>query len=869
MILRDYQEDAVGAVFNCWSNQTIKNPLVVMPTGCHAKGSKILMFDGSFKAVELINIGDELMGPDSSKRTVLRLCRGYGDMFKITPKKGESFIVNDDHILNLYKTREGNKFKCEEPRFLNISVKEYVNKPKWFKHVHKLHRKEVLFDNDTPVLLDPWLLGVFIGDGCLTQSNPSLCLPDLEIIEEVENKLKNIDEKLTIKKNIKRKRGCFDLNVTNERRHNNKFKEYLKELGLWGKYAGDKFIPKEYLTSTKENRLKLIAGLIDTDGSLSKSSFDWISKSEKLSDDLKFLCSSVGLSVKKTKCFKKCQSTSGYYYRLSISGDCSIIPNVLSRKKAPKRRQIKNNLVTGFSVEFLNKDDFYGFTLDKDHLYLDDSFIVHHNSGKSPVLGKLCSFIAENGGRVGVLTHRAELIKQDSSAIERFTDIKVCKYSASLKSKEVGQITVAGIQSIGKKATSLDPFDVIFIDECHLIPFKENTLYRRFLSESLMMNPKLKICGLTATPYRLDSGYLHEGEDAIFDGIAYEVKVPELIKRGFLSPIVSLSGSILIDTSGVKKRGGEFIASELQLAANKLEITKSAVQEIVCSGKDRRSWMVFSAGVDHAESIKEMMISLGISCESITGDTPEIERERIIKDFKEFKIRCIVNCQVLTTGFDAPNVDLIAVMTATESTNLYVQILGRGTRIFAGKTNCLLLDYGRNVERHGFFDEVTVKTKNGDGSGEAPVKMCEECGELLHAAVKECTCGVIFPEAKPKIKKKAYKGAVLSIDVKPEEFKVNEVSYKIHKKAGKPDSVRVDYLCNNESGNHIFSEWICPNHDGYARRKFEDLCIKEYLITPPLNSLDFLKMKGDIRTVKKILVNTHKKYKDIIKRIYE
>ena len=212
----------------------------------------------------------------------------------------------------------------------------------------------------------------------------------------------------------------------------------------------------------------------------------------------------------------------------------------------------------------------------------------------------------------------------------------------------------------------------LVVGNCHLIPRKSTTLYKRFLDESLIANPKIKIVGFSATPYRLDSGYLHEGKDAIFDTISYEIGIMELIKDGFLCPVISKSGIQSIDLTGVHIRGGEYVQEELAHAAENSEMVKAAVKEIVSLGKDRKAWMVFASSVKHAEMLRDEIAKYSIPVEIIIGSTQH--RDKIIDDYKSGKVRCLVSVSVLTTGFDAPHTDLLAILRPTKSTALYVQL---------------------------------------------------------------------------------------------------------------------------------------------------------------------------------------------------
>lgn len=418
--------------------------------------------------------------------------------------------------------------------------------------------------------------------------------------------------------------------------------------------------------------------------------------------------------------------------------------------------------------------------------------------------------------RILIVTHVRELIEQNHAELKRlWPEAPAGIYSAGLKQRDLNaRILFAGIQSIHRKVREVGHCDLVLIDEAHLIPRASNTMYRRFLDGLKRQNPLLKVIGFTATPFRLDSGRLHEGKDAIFTDIAFEVSVRELIDAGFLAPLVSKRMATQLDVSGVGTRAGEFIAKELEAAIDQDAITASAVEEILAYGHDRKSWLVFCAGVDHAFHVRDALRAKGIACATIVGDTPGPEREAIIAAFKAGQIRCLTNANVLTTGFNAPGVDLIAMLRPTQSAGLYVQIVGRGCRLAPGKTNCLVLDFAGNIARHGPIDAIRPK-RPGKGEGEAPVKDCPACQSIVHASVRTCPdCGHVFPPPTPKLEAKASTLDVVS-NPKPQWIEVSRVSYARHDKPGKPPSLRVDYW----SGLTHHSEWVCLEHPGYARQK--------------------------------------------------
>ncbi|HMQ92666.1 MAG TPA: DEAD/DEAH box helicase [Amaricoccus sp.] len=418
--------------------------------------------------------------------------------------------------------------------------------------------------------------------------------------------------------------------------------------------------------------------------------------------------------------------------------------------------------------------------------------------------------------RILIVTHVRELIAQNhAELIGLWRDAPAGIYSAGLGRRDLGaRILFAGIQSIHRRAYDVQQCDLVLIDEAHLIPAASDTMYRRFLDTLARINPQLKVIGFTATPYRLDSGMLHEGKGALFTDIAFEVSVRQLIDDGFLCPLVSKAAETRLDVSGVGSRGGEFIPSQLQAAVDLPEITEAAIDEVVRLGADRKSWLAFCAGVEHATHVAEAIRARGFSAATIFGDTPKPERDRTIAAFKRGEIRALASMGVLTTGFNAPGVDLIAMLRPTKSTGLYVQMAGRGTRLAPGKADCLVLDFAGNVARHGPIDAVKPK-RPGAGEGEAPCKVCPECQSILATAVRVCPdCGHAFPPPKVQVEREASTLAILTTG-KPQWVQVDSVGYRAHEKAGSRPTLQVDYRC----GLVRHREWVCFEHTGYARQK--------------------------------------------------
>ncbi|MDR9428950.1 MAG: DEAD/DEAH box helicase [Salibaculum sp.] len=448
--------------------------------------------------------------------------------------------------------------------------------------------------------------------------------------------------------------------------------------------------------------------------------------------------------------------------------------------------------------------------------------IIPTAGGKSLVMAAFIEGVlkAWPDQRILIVTHVRELIAQNHAEMIRlWPEAPAGIYSAGLGKREAqARILFAGIQSIHRRAQEIGHTDLVLIDEAHLIPGTSSTMYRRFLDGLAQINPALKVIGLTATPFRLDSGMLHEGKSALFTDIAYDASVRELIDQGYLSPLVSKQPATRLDVTKVGTRAGDFIARDLAAAVDQEATTRAAVTEIIAYGKDRKSWLAFCSGVDHARHVAEEFGRQGISCRTIFGDTPKEERDAIIAAFKRGEIRALASMGVLTTGFNAPAVDLIALLRPTKSAGLYVQMVGRGTRLAAGKENCLVLDFAGNVRRHGPIDLVRPKRPGEGGGGEAPTKVCPICESIIALSATECPdCGYEFPAREVKVAPTAATLPVLSPKApkSPQWLPVSDVSYRRHDKRGGRPSLKVTYSCGLAS----YSEWVCFEHQGYARQK--------------------------------------------------
>jgi DNA repair protein RadD len=356
--------------------------------------------------------------------------------------------------------------------------------------------------------------------------------------------------------------------------------------------------------------------------------------------------------------------------------------------------------------------------------------VLPTGSGKSHIIAALCKDALQQWPetRILMLTHVMELIVQNAEKMrQHWPNAPLGIYSAGLRKKELEEpITFAGIQSVRSKAAKIGHTDIVIIDECHLVSHKDEGGYRTLLADLTAINPNMRIIGLTASPYRLGHGMITD-KPAIFDALIEPTGIEELIYKGFLSTLRSKVTREKLDVSGVHKRGGEYIESELQAAVDTTDKNSKVVSEIIRMSEGRKSWLIFCAGVAHAHNVKDAFILQGIIAECVTGDTPSADRHRILTEFKAGKIQALTNANVLTTGFDAPGIDLIAMLRPTMSPGLYVQMAGRGMRIAPEKEDCLVLDFAGVIEQHGPQATAQKRRQSGRGTGQGLRELPRNC----------------------------------------------------------------------------------------------------------------------------------------------
>lgn len=450
--------------------------------------------------------------------------------------------------------------------------------------------------------------------------------------------------------------------------------------------------------------------------------------------------------------------------------------------------------------------------------------VVPTAGGKTPIMASICKdSVVLWGGRVLILAHVKELLEQTADKLHIVCpEVNFGIYSAGLNRRDTDHpVIIASIQSVYRRACELDAFDLVMVDEAHLIPPEGDGMYRHFLADAKVINPNLRIIGFTATPFRMKTGTICT-PDGFLNHICFEVGVRELIRDGYLCPLITKAGKTKADTSELHVRGGEFVADEVEDLMDQDNLVSAACAEIVQQMQDRKACLIFASGIRHGEHILRVMAGEhGIDCGFVTGDTPTKVRDDILAKFRAGDLKYLVNVNVLTTGFDAPQIDCVALVRPTMSPGLYYQMVGRGFRLHPGKQNCLVLDFGGNVLRHGPVDQVKVAERTR-GTGDAPVKECPECQALIAAGYARCPqCGYQFPpRQRQEHDGKATEAGILSGQVTDTEYDVRDINYSVHMKRDAPPdapkTLRVDYRLGL---NHWQSEFICLEHDGYALQK--------------------------------------------------
>ena len=487
--------------------------------------------------------------------------------------------------------------------------------------------------------------------------------------------------------------------------------------------------------------------------------------------------------------------------------------------------------------------------------------VMPTGSGKSLVIADLIKKVLEQWPvPILLLSHVKEILVQDKEKLENLlpgVDIQI--YSASLGSKKKGQITLGSVQTVVNNTKLFKDVRLIIVDECHLIPANGEGSYNKIFQAL----PKARIVGYTATPFRYKGHLTDPGH--IFDAIAYEVKIRTLINKGYLSKIFAKATKEKIDTSKLKVVAGDYSKKSLAEEVDRFGITKAICDDMLRFKESRKHWLIFCVGIDHAKHVAEYLSSVGIVTMAVHSKMESWERDLVIRLYKEGKLHAIAQVNILSVGFDYPDIDMISMMRPTKSQVLHRQSSGRGLRIAPEKEDCLILDYAGNFGRLGPIDEEPTFIRKGKGTGGvAPTKVCPECDEIIPLSVKICPdCGYEFP-VQEKLTMYAQEAAVLSDQKKVKErqnanvYKVNGIFYGKSQKAGKPPVLKVTYKL---FGLRRISEWLgIESPSPFIRRKVVEWWMKRSHKAIPSTVDEALAQSKELRVPVSVVVNEEGKY---------
>lgn len=684
-----------------------KDVLLQSPTGsgkCLAPDTPVMLFSGDVVRACDVKAGQLLMGPDSKPRRVLSTCRGRGEMYRVTPTKGDAYVVNDVHILTLRMNANAGGYKKGE--FVDISIPDYFAKSKSFRHCAKGFRCNVMFPSRGMLRISPYYMGLWLGDGA--RKDYSLTIGDKDL-QAIMPYIKREAEAFGVEIKEGRERGaCRRFYLNNGRGGSrNPLSQAFVDLGLGQK----KFVPDVYKFASRRDRLELIAGLVDTDGYMSGSGcYDWVSKDKQLAEDLVFLCRSVGLAA-----YMSVKTVDGVpYYRLSISGETSMIP-CRTRKRAPKRKINKDVRSVGIKVEPIGEGPYAGFELDGDGRFLLGDFTVTHNTRVSI---ETMRWAKHHGKRSVFYVNRKLLIGQTADRMRdlghdygiRAADFPE-KYDASplfqIASAQTELARVYGPEDSDDFRPQWDPCDadLVIVDEAHI---QKGRTMERILDDHRSRGAK--VIKVSATPVAIG-------------GPDYEMIVAGTLKdfrdAGALVPAHTYSIS-QPDLDKVKRsQTGEYVMD----ATQKKVFTQHIVGDVISNWKkynpDGRPCMLYAPGKPDSLWFAQQFEKEGVRWCHVDATEAWLDGRRyklnrkmwdeILEQYEDGSILGISSRFKLREGVDVPSTYQIILATPIGSLASYLQTVGRGLRAAPNasyaKDHCLVQDHGGNYWRHGSANE--------------------------------------------------------------------------------------------------------------------------------------------------------------------
>ena len=690
------------------------------PTGCHERDYKVHNSKGNLVNVQDVKVGDNLMGVNSTRK-VIKLYNGFSEFVSIKLSNDIIFNVNEEHILHLERTGDDYKklnFEKWYPKYIDISVKEYMNWAKSKKHLYKIKRSGYEKTENNNDLVDSYFLGLWLGDGTSGTACNYITTKDSEISEVIYNMADKL--KYTVSKTTKNGNKASTYGIINKKGQLNELRQYFKNNNL----VNNKHIPERFFTYNREERTKLLSGIIDSDGYTSNNiNYEITQKSKKLSEDIYRLAGSLGLNPSIIEVFKSCTNckikTKNKYYKVCFRLDEPIYC-VLDYKKPVLSKPNKNKSLYSFEVKKIGKKEYFGFELDGDRLYIDENFIVQHNSGKS-IYPSIISKVTNEPHLV--IQPNVELLEQNVEKA-RILGLDPSIYSASAGTKEISDLTYATPMSIISRPEDFRHFKKITLDECHL------NMSNKMESGKVKSKGKLndlidyinpdKVIGMTASPIQLvttgrgsELKMLNRSMRSFWykSNIMHITQIPD-IKEKYWADIKT--EVIPNDKSKLFRKqfnSPEFDKDSIVAQYEANNLNKQIVEQYEnMMSRGINNILTFVPSVEQAIQLKKQNPGFEI----VYDKTPKKERKAIVEAFKRGDISHLINCMVFTAGFDHASLKGLILARETMSLQLFYQIYGRLVRnIYKDgiltKKEGLIVDLTGNTDRFGDISNMTFE----------------------------------------------------------------------------------------------------------------------------------------------------------------
>lgn len=678
------------------------NGVVKIPTGggkCLAPETRLLMADGSVKEAQDVKAGDRLMGQDSEARTVLSVCSGKGEMYRIVPTRGDAWVCNAPHVLTLVHTSTG--------EVIDIPLNEYLTRNRTFKHEHKLFREGVdRFESKTWPLFEPYFVGLWLGDGTKARYSGQL---DQVTITNVDS------EVIEYLHDLAEDYGCYvNTCIYGSRapthrivgQRDGKHRDNLILDNLRSVFPVTQRLPAAYLTASRKDRLELLAGLIDSDGYLHRTSYEIIQKDAEIAEQVTFLARSLGFRA----LFSYKVVNGGIYHRVSISGDTAEVPVRIERKKNYRERNNawKDASRTGFYVVPLGRGPYVGFTLDGNGRFLLEDFTVTHNTACEALIARF--LWEERGWRTLLIVPRKGLARQAVKMFNALYDGDLEVGQCGDGKREVGVVTIGTAQTLikfmpqrrrNRKTKQIqvippDPvlrkmvyeYEVLILDETHhassetwfTIAMQSKALRRYGFSGTPLKNQEiadLRMIGATG-----EVVYTVYPKTLIEAGIVAKPKVCIVASENASGPVLPTE-TVWREIEGRQRRIEKPLpyqeAYRRGIVENDLH-NHSVIRAVEWLTDHKKRTLVLCRHKDHWRTLNAMLEVSGIEYLAIWGATETDERDRAKDLLNKGKISVVLATTILDEGEDAPGIDAIVLAEGVKVQTNALQRIGRGMR---------------------------------------------------------------------------------------------------------------------------------------------------------------------------------------------